>query len=433
MTQPQPSSPPLAAPCACPDAAGTPGATPYVGRRGVLRGAALVGAVTAFGTTVVTRAPAATAAASAPWVVVVLSLRGAADGLSLVVPHGDPAYYSARPRTAVPATALLQADAMFGLHPALAPLVPLWTAGRLAAVHATGLPAPNRSHFDAMEQVEEAAPGSRERTGWLNRLLGTDALTDPLQGLSVGTRPGAMIGPEPTMTVSSVGSVRVAGASATVPTDRRIASLTRSWAGSDTAAGGPAMGAGMRAALAAVADFERVKAVPDAASTYPGTDLGRALATVARTVKADVGSSVFTVDHGDWDMHSNLGTHTGGWLYSNASTLASAVAAFFADLGPSGDRVTLVTISEFGRRVVENAERGLDHGWGNVMLLAGAGVRGGYHGTWTPLRVSGDADVPVTTDYRSVLAEVVAARTPASTAAVFPGFAPERVGVMSSL
>ena len=112
-------------------------------------------------------------------------------------------------------------------------------------------------------------------------------------------------------------------------------------------------------------------------------------------------------------------------------SLASAVAAFFADLGPDASRVTLVTLSEFGRRTVENADHGLDHGWGSVMFLAGLGVQGGkYYGRWPGLVATGDADLPVTTDYRSVLAEVVATRTSASLATIFPGFTPQTVGVM---
>ncbi|WP_232680526.1 DUF1501 domain-containing protein [Nocardioides sp. R-C-SC26] len=412
---------------------------PSTTRRGLLRGAALAGATVTIGSTVVSMAPAGPRPAPAPprgggragtqaspWAIVVLSLRGAADGLSLVVPHGDPNYYAARPRIAVPKDRLWGADAMFGLHPALGALQPLWDGGSLAAVHAAGLPAPNRSHFSAMEEVEDADPGSSARTGWLNRLLGTDGYASPLQGLSVGARPAAMIGPEPTMAVSSVGAVRVAGASKLDASDRRFASLDRAWSRSSLP-----MAGGMRAALEAASDFRAVQAVKDTSSTYPNNDLGRALHTVSRTVKADVGSAVFTVDHGNWDMHTDIGSVTGGWMFNQATTLSTAIAAFFRDLGPSASKVTLVTISEFGRRTVENAERGLDHGWGNAMLLAGAGVRGGqYYGRWPGLTVSGDADLKVTTDYRSVLAEVIGARTAASTAAVFPGFQPESVGAV---
>lgn len=395
-------------------------------RRSLLHGAMLGGAGLAVGSATISIAPAASAATrSAPWTIVVLSMRGAADGLSLVVPHGDPVYYAARPRIAVPKERLLQADAMFGLHPALAPIEPLWRSGRMAAVHAVGLPAPNRSHFAAIEEVEDAAPGSSTRTGWLNRLLGTDSYTSPLQGVSVGARPMSMVGGAETMTVGSVNGVRVAGAASVAPTDRRIASLDRAWRGQDP------MTLGLRAAVAGVADFGAVKATADPTASYPGTSLGRALAIVSRTIKGDVGSAVITVDHGNWDMHTDLGTVAGGWMVNQAGQFAAAVAAFFADLGPWSSRVTLVTVSEFGRRTVENAEHGLDHGWGGAMFLAGAGVRGGkVYGRWPGLTTGGDADLSVTTDYRSVLAELVAARTSASAATVFPGFSPEAVGAV---
>ena len=143
---------------------------------------------------------------------------------------------------------------------------------------------------------------------------------------------------------------------------------------------------------------------------------------MSRVLKADTGTSLVTVDQGDWDHHAGVGSVTYGRMLNNTTDLATSVAAFFADLGPIADKVTLVTMSEFGRRIVENAQRGLDHGWGNVMFLAGAGVKGGrYYGQWPGLGRSLDADLEVTTDYRSVLAEVVASRTGASIATVFPG------------
>jgi uncharacterized protein (DUF1501 family) len=121
-------------------------------------------------------------------------------------------------------------------------------------------------------------------------------------------------------------------------------------------------------------------------------------------------------------------------MRSNAGELAAAIAAFFTDLGDQTDKVTLVALSEFGRRVRQNANYGLDHGYGNVMFVAGAGVKGGrYYGTLPPLTGDVDSDVPVTTDYRSVLAEVVTTRFGASSATVFPGFQPEPVGVMTAL
>ncbi|WP_395656346.1 DUF1501 domain-containing protein [Nocardioides sp.] len=399
-------------------------------RRSLLGGAAaLVGTTTLVGTASVTTSAAA--ASPAPAVLVVLSLRGACDGLSLVVPHADPAYYAGRPSIAVPADQLLAADEMFGLHPQLAPLVPLWDAGRLAAVHATGLPVPNRSHFSAMEEVEDADPGSTVRTGWLNRLIGTDAAGSPLQGFNIGggVVPTSLFGPEEVMSAWGVDSLKISGDDDAGTTRRRRTSLHTLWDGDR----GP-LGEAMRSMFGAIDDFEPARETADHRDSYPDTDLGRALAEVARVIRGNVGVEVITVDQGDWDMHSDVGTVEDGRLRRNAEDLATSLATFFGDLGDQAGKVTLVTISEFGRRVVENASQGLDHSYGNVMLLAGAGVRGGrYYGTWPGLTDDDDADLLVTTDYRSVLCEVVTSRFGASTATVFPGFSPESVGVMTSL
>ena len=185
-----------------------------------------------------------------------------------------------------------------------------------------------------------------------------------------------------------------------------------------------------------VADFAPVRAsstTPANGATYPNSELGTALHGCARTIRADVGAEIITVDHGSWDHHTWIGQPDNGNLKNMADAFAGAVAAFFADLGPLADKVTLVTISEFGRRVVENANQGLDHGHGNVMFAMGAGVKGGYYGTWPGLTNTSDADLLVTTDYRSVLNEVVTRRLNASTAQVFPGLAPQDLGFVTSL
>ena len=404
--------------------------TEYAGltRRGLFRGVAVAGASTAFfGTTFVQTSYAATR--SAPSVLVVLSLRGAADGLSLVVPHADAAYYAARPRLAVPKSQLLVADSFFGLHPALKPLVPMWQAGKMAAVHATGMAVPNRSHFAAMEELEDADPGSSARVGWINRLVGRDTYTHPLQAVQIGEVPiTATYGPQPTFVASSVDGVRLAGNDEWDTTNGRPRSLHTLW---DQAPG--ALGRGARSAMTAVNDFGPVRATsatPANGASYPKDDLGEALASAARTIKGDVGADVIAVDHGGWDMHTNLGDLSWGSMLSNAGSLARGLAAFFTDLGALSEKVTVVTISEFGRRVKENANWGLDHGHGNVMFALGAGVNGGYYGTWPWLVNAADADLDVTTDYRSVLSEVVTKRFDVSTATVFPGFTPEPVGLM---
>jgi uncharacterized protein (DUF1501 family) len=399
-------------------------------RRGLLKGALAFGAsTTVFGTAVVTASPAS--AAPAPAVLVVVSLRGACDGLSLVVPHADPAYYAARPNIAIASDVLLAKDGMFGLHPAFEPLLPFWTAGKVAAVHATGLPAPNRSHFAAMEEVEDANPGSSVRSGWLNRLVGTDADANPLQGLAMGSgvAPAALYGPQPVMSAVSVNGLGVAGDDDGESGFRRMSSLHTLWDGDATT-----LGRSMKSTFGALASFQTVKDSPDEpadGAEYPGNDLGHALKEVSRVIKSDVGVAVLTVDQGDWDHHTDMGNVGGGLLMNNATGLADSLAAFLTDLGPWADKVTVVTISEFGRRVQENASGGTDHGYGNVMFLAGAGVKGGtYYGSWPGLSNSLDGDVLVTTDYRSVLSEIVVSRFGASPAAVFPGFVRSPVGVM---
>ena len=400
-------------------------------RRGLFSGAvALAGATTVIGSAVV-RASAAPTPARA--VLVVLSLRGAADGLSLVVPHGDPNYYAARPGIAIPQGQLLATDERFGLHPKLAPLLPLWDQGKLAAVHATGLPVANRSHFAAMEEIEDSDPTSNVRAGWLNRLVGLDGNDSPLQAFNLagGVPPASLYGTQPTISAPDVDSMRIPGVDQW-DEGRRMRSLHRLW-DSNTSP----MGKAMRSTFRAVADFEPVRNKPDQphnGASYPDHDLGRALREVARIVRGNVGVEVVTVDQGDWDHHTDLGTLQWGSMIRNADALGKSIAAFFKDLGTLGDNVTLVTISEFGRRVKENANYGLDHGWGNVMFLAGAGVKGKkYYADWPGLENAGDADLAVTTDYRSVLSEVVESRFDVTASNVFTDsrFHRETVGVMS--
>lgn len=392
--------------------------------------AGLAGAAVVYGGAEVRASAASLAPASS--VLVVLSLRGAADGLSLVVPHADPVYYQARPGIAVQADQLLARDAMFGLHPSLAPLLPMWEAGRLAAVHATGLPAPNRSHFAAMEEIEDASAGSATRVGWLNRLIGLDAITSPVQavGLGSGVLPTSLSGPASAMAADSLDGISIAGAEddGSSAAGRR-ASLATLW-GKD----GSALGRAARDTFASVDTFAPVASGSDEpanAAVYPSGDLGESLAHAARIVRGDLGVQVITVDQGDWDMHTGVGTLEWGRMKDNTATLASALAAFFTDIGTLGDKVTVVVLSEFGRRVAENANYGLDHGYGNVMFLAGAGVIGGrYYGSWPGLSNTPDADLVVTTDYRSVLSEVVRARFSIDSSQVFPGFVAAPLGLV---
>jgi len=277
-----------------------------------------------------------------------------------------------------------------------------------------------------MEAIEDAAPGSTERNGWLNRLLGELPGASPLQGTAMGNQiPTSLFGTQPAFVVDRVDQAKVAG---TDSDGRRLLALKHAWKGNGR------MGQAVRDAISGAETFGVARDLPAGtpATPYPQSDLGQALCGVSRIVRSGVGAEVITVDQGDWDMHTDLGTVEWGDLRSNAGDLAASIAAFFADLGPAAERVTLVTLSEFGRRVKENDNYGTDHGFGNVMFVAGAGVRGGrYYGSWPGLADSLDSDLLVTTDYRSVLTEVVTRRFGVSVAQVFPGFAPQAVGVMA--
>ena len=223
---------------------------------------------------------------------VVLSLRGAADGLSLVVPHADPVYYQARPADRRTGRAAARPGRHLRAAPELAPLLPLWDAGRLAAVHGTGLPAPNRSHFAAMEELEDADPGSTTRRGWLNRLIGADGQESPLQGFNLGggVLPTSLYGDDPV----HVGHRRVVGRASPATTsgtrkDLRRKSLHTLW---DPTTG--PLGRAMRSMFDAVDGFAPVKETADHRSSYPQGDLGAAMASAARVVRGNVG---VTVDH----------------------------------------------------------------------------------------------------------------------------------------
>ncbi len=238
-----------------------------------------------------------------------LSLRGGFDGLSAIVPAGDPAYYAARPDIAVPKSRLLGGDTRFGLHPGLAPLLPFWKAGTFGAVHAVGQPAPNRSHFSAMEEVERAAPGTSVRTGWLDRMLGGLGAASPFNGVSVGgMMPArAMAGPAPTLGMKSINDFALAGEQAGQPMAATLATL---YAGALALLSQPA--GQVVSSLATAGTLAAKSYHPANGAVCPDDTLGRALRDVARLIKGNTGLMSACVDSGDWDIHENLGAAVPG-------------------------------------------------------------------------------------------------------------------------
>ncbi len=367
-------------------------------------------------------------------VLVVLSFRGGFDGLSAIVPAGDPAYAATRPTIGIAQSQLLAAGPMFGLHPALAPLMPYWQDGTFGAVHAVGQVDPSRSHFTSLEEMERAAPGTSLRTGWLDRTLGLRGLGTTFQAAQVGSTMAApsLAGPAPEIALHDVDGFAMDGEDSI--NARRITALRTVYAAAPPTLAAPATIA--MNALDTTATLKSAGYTPANGATYADNELAKALREVARLVKAGVGLQVACVDYGDWDMHSGLGQPaTGNWMYDQLTVVAGALAAFAQDLGSTGlAGVTLVTLSEFGRRVGENGSGGVDHGHGNAVLLLGGGVVGGQvHGPWPGLAEADldQGDIRGVTDYRSLLGEILQSRCGAgSLSGVFPGFTPTPLGIV---
>jgi uncharacterized protein (DUF1501 family) len=375
-------------------------------------------------------------------VLVVLSLRGGADGLNIVVPTGDPGYLDKRPTIGIPQAALLAGDGIFGLHPELQPLYPLWQSGKFGAVHAVGQVDPTRSHFEATRELERAAPGATLQTGWLDRALQQRGTGVPFRAVSLGGGlPGQQFaGSAPELAISSVDSFELDAASGS--SDWSSAELVRwrkalksFYADQPSSIGVPAATA--LAALGTARTLKQTGYTPAPGASYdPESSLAMALRDIARLIKAGVGLQVAAVEFDDWDMHEGLGTLAAGRLRDKLRELSKALAAFTTDLGPALDDVTLVTLSEFGRRVEENGSAGTDHGHGNVSLVLGGGVNGGkVHGTWPGLADGDlyDGDLAVTTDYRVLLAEILTKRCrQGGISTVFPGLPSGSVGVVAA-
>ncbi|NEX61063.1 DUF1501 domain-containing protein [Noviherbaspirillum galbum] len=360
---------------------------------------------------------------------VVIMLRGAVDGLSIVAPHGDPDYARARPNIALaPPGAedgLLDLDGHFGLHPALSPLFPLWQQGKLAFVHASGSPDPTRSHFDAQDYLESGTPGRKSTPdGWLNRLAALlPGEPSPMRAIGLGpVLPRILSGSAPATNLAFAAGKnkpelldRPAVATAFDQLYRRDDRLGRAYAeGRET----------RKEILAAGSEQEMRMA--DNGAPLPNGFPAEA-AHLARLMRGNDSIRLAFVALGGWDTHANQGKAR-GQLANRLAPLGQGLAELASRLGPLFDDTAIVVMSEFGRTVRENGNGGTDHGHGNVMWLLGGSLAGGrVLGEWPglhPSRLYEGRDLAVTTDYRNVLGEVLRShlRVQETAAAnVFPG------------
>ncbi len=396
-------------------------------RRRVIAGAGAVG-VAALGTQLVTTRVAFGDPATTKRTLVVVFLRGGMDGLSVVVPASDPNLYRARPNIAVPAAALLPAGRGFGLHPALAPLQPFWAAGQVAAVHAVASPDASRSHFQAQDCLERGAASLAVHSGWLDRVLEALGPGTTFRAISESSSlPRSLVGSQNKLVLDGVENFRLDVSDGA--RERTIEALRGLYTGLNHPVALQA-----EVTLQSLASARRIAGTPAAGTAnYPGGGFADNLRDIARLIKSGAGLRVAAVDLGGWDMHTNLGRVDGGEMRNNLSDLANALAAFATDLGPALNDVTLVTMTEFGRRVQENGNAGTDHGHGGVMLLLGGGMNGGrVHGAWPGLAPSAldQGDVAGANDYRTVLSDALTRRMGiANVAPIFPGHTYKEIGI----
>jgi uncharacterized protein (DUF1501 family) len=405
-----------------------PDALVTVSRRAFLRSGAL--ALVSFGLDPLFLARAAFAGdvpAGRRRVLVCLFQRGAVDGLSMVVPHGDPEYYRERPRIAIPRDQVLDLDGHFGLHPALSGLMPLWRQGVLVPVHAVGSPDLTRSHFDAQDYMESGTPGIKSTPdGWLNRCAqhAAEHRNTPFQSVAFGPQlPRILAGSAPTLAISDLRAfgIRAGGPAVRDQLTRAFEELYEQSATgivASTAAEG----------FEAVQMLKRIQPGeyrPEHGAEYPKGKLGGALMQIAQLIKADVGLENAFADIGGWDTHIAQGAGD-GQLATRLRELGDTLAAFAQDLGDRMSDVVVLTMSEFGRTVAENGSIGTDHGHATAMFVMGGGVRGGrVAGRWPGLdpaqRFEG-RDVAVTTDFRDLFGEVLVRHSGMSElATIFPG------------
>jgi uncharacterized protein (DUF1501 family) len=368
--------------------------------------------------------------------------RGAVDGLNMIVPHGDPHYYRERPRIAVPrpgaAGGVLDLDGYFGLHPALAPLVPLYRNGSLAVIHAVGSPDATRSHFDAQDFMETGTPGMRSTSdGWLNRALrhAQDHAATPFRGVAIGPQlPRALRGAAPALAVDNLETFGLRGRGEA--RDRLSAAFEELYQGSATGVVATSSEEGFEA-VRMLKTANPAQYAPANGAEYPRGPLGNSLRQIAQLIKADLGTEIAFADVGGWDTHVNQGA-SDGQLAARLTEFGRSLAAFAQDLGERMADVVVMTMSEFGRTVAENGNAGTDHGHATAMMVLGGGTRGGnVLGSWPtldPARRFEGHDLAVTTDFRDLFGEVLTGHLAATDlAAVFPGYQADpgrRIGVM---
>lgn len=371
-------------------------------------------------------------------ILICLFQRGAADALNIVVPFGERAYYGMRPAIAIAPPSrsaggigAIDLDGFFGLHPALAPLKPLWDRGLLAPIHAVGSPSATRSHFDAQDYMESATPDNKGTSdGWLNRYLATSRTCEqcaatPFRAVAMTPQtPRVLQGSAPSVAMNSVAdfTVRSGGAQAA-----QLEALYRTGSADLIHGAGTEMFEAVK--MLRAANPQRYQ--PEHGAAYPSTQFGQRLLSIAQLIKSGVGLEVAFADIGGWDTHVNQGGAT-GQLAQRLGDFGASIAALVTDLGDRMQDVVILTMSEFGRMARQNGSGGTDHGHAGAMFAIGGAVKGQrVVGRWpglAPEQLYEGRDLTLTTDFRAVFAEVASRHLGATKLdALFPGYTPAAV------
>jgi uncharacterized protein (DUF1501 family) len=369
---------------------------------------------------------------------VVIFQRGAADGLNIVIPYAESAYYQMRPSIAIQRRQVIDLNGFFGLHPSLAGFKPLWDQGHLAIVHAAGSPDTTRSHFDAQDYMESGTPGVKSTTdGWLNRVLQTEHLPNetPFSAVALGPAlPRILSGKAPAVAVSNVNQFGIAGGNAAAaPVSNTFEAMY------DQSVDAVLHGTGQETfeAVKMLKSADPKRYTPAPGANYPNGRFSDALRQTAQLIKSNVGVQIAFTDIGGWDHHVNEGAAE-GQLANVLREFSQSIAAFWVDLGPLAEDTVIVTMSEFGRTARENGNRGTDHGHANVMFVLGGPVRGGrVYGRWPgldPSQLNEGRDLALTTDFRRVVGEGVYRHLGnVNLNAVFPGYNNSTAGFLRYL
>lgn len=364
-------------------------------------------------------------------VVVAVFQRGAVDGLNVIVPYGEAAYYAARPTIAVPAPGnaagtAIDLDGFFGAHPSLASIASYFKDKSLAVVHAVGSPDTTRSHFDAQDFMESGTPGVKSTPdGFLSRTLDAkrEKNASPLRAVALSpAMPRILSGSGGAVAMTNIGQFGIRDGKQS----GAVASSFETMYGEAVAG---TLGGTAKESFEASHLLQKNAAAaiqPENGAVYPNNPLGNSLKQIAQLIKSNVGLEVAFTDVAGWDTHAGEGGAE-GQLANNLRNFSDAIAAFAKDLGSRMSDVVLVTMSEFGRTVRENGNRGTDHGHANVMMVLGGGVKGGkVYGKWpglAPERLFENRDLAVTTDFRDVFGELIAKQLGVKALkSVFPGY-----------